>query len=74
MKEEKLRLTLTTTFRNHLTIFKEKIEKGEAFKWVSGKAVLSDFRVNSGGNALTDIANALRGAGAFQLYKTPDTL
>lgn len=51
MKEEKLRLTLTTTFRNHLTIFKEKIEKGEAFKWVSGKAVLSDFRVNSGGNA-----------------------
>lgn len=46
MKEEKLRLTLTTTFRNHLTIFREKIEKGEAFKWVSGKAVLRDFRVN----------------------------
>lgn len=43
MKEEKLRLTLTMTFRNHLTIFGE-IEK--AFKWVSGKAVLRDFRVN----------------------------
>lgn len=74
MKEEKLRLTLTTTFRNHLTIFKEKIEKGEAFKWVSGKAVLSDFRVNSGGNAAHRYSKRTGGGRGFHLYKTPDTL